>query len=85
MTQDNVLMLPAVLELSQGAALKSELAAAMLIDAGQVQRVTSPVLQLLAAAVAAGARFTAASEALREAAQTLGLTAALNLPGDENV
>ncbi len=80
------LALPAVLDLTTGAELKRELESALVkgcglhIDAGQVQRVTSPCLQILAAAVkgfveAGGPtlRFGAVSPEFWETVSTLGL------------
>ncbi|MGO8713522.1 MAG: STAS domain-containing protein [Rhizomicrobium sp.] len=80
------LALPAVLDLTTGSELKRQLESALVkgcgldIDAGQVQRVASPCLQILAAAaksfVEAGGpalRFGAVSPEFRETVSTLGL------------
>lgn len=83
MTRNSPLTLPAVLDMTHGAELKRELLTTAVIDGSEVQRIASPILQLLAAAVAGGTRFTSASEALRQAAAKLGLTTALNFPGAE--
>jgi hypothetical protein len=61
------------------ATLKEGLAGVTTIDAAAVTRVTTPVLQILLAAVAGGARISGASTPLREATMLLGLAPALGL------
>lgn len=88
------LALPAVLDLTVGAELKRNLESALVkgcgvdLDAGNVQRVSSPCLQVLAAAVAsfreAGGpmlRFGNVSAEFRETASTLGLDEVLGIRG----
>jgi anti-anti-sigma regulatory factor len=54
------------------------------IDAADVQRVTSPCLQVLVAAVRKGAVVTGASSALIETAKLLDLAASLGLKEEGN-
>ena len=75
-----MLTLDPVLDLTKADSLKRQLLEGDgVLDAAAVQRITTPCLALLVAAVAGGARFVAASDALKDAARTLGLTDALGL------
>lgn len=90
-----VLVLPAVLDLTGIAELKVRLEAALtsaqglVADASGVQRVTTPSLQLLAAAKrtfanagGSGLRFKAPSAAFAQAIETLALGPLFELPGE---
>lgn len=71
-----------VLDLTAAADLKQALLEAgsgATIDASAVQRITSPCLQILAAAVQGGARMAPASAALVETAAVLGLLGVLGI------
>jgi anti-anti-sigma regulatory factor len=87
---DTTINLAPVLDLTAADSLKQELLTALAIsgevaiDAGQVQRVSSPCLQVLAAAAQRNARVTNASAAFRETAEALDLAAVLGL-GNANV
>lgn len=85
-------VLPPVADLTAAAPLKSRLEAALAsgsgltVDASAVQRISSPCLQVLAAAVASFATAGGAalaigdpSDAFRETVSVLGLTNALKL------
>jgi len=71
-----VLKLPAILDLTQAAALKAELLAALAkgdgldLDAGDVQRLTSPCAQVLASAVRAFAAAGGPSLVVSNASQS---------------
>jgi anti-anti-sigma regulatory factor len=81
------IILAPVLDLPAAFDLKRELLDAFaggeapVIDASQVQRVTTPGLQILVAAVARGASIRSAPPALTDAAQVLDLMKVLNLEG----
>jgi anti-anti-sigma regulatory factor len=90
-----LLTLPASLDLTAASWLKQNLEKALAegtgldIDAGSVQRVTSPCLQVLAAAVKSfqqvggpAMRFSAVSPAMSEIASVLALEEALSLRGE---
>jgi anti-anti-sigma regulatory factor len=90
-----ILVLPAILDLKAAPDLKRDLEAAretgnpLQVDAGQVQRVSSLCLQLLAAArqdraAETGLEIFAASQVFHEAASGLGLGQALGLAGDRH-
>lgn len=90
---DAPLCLSAVFDSEAAAEMKPALVAALVagkveIDAGQVQRVTSQGLQLLAAAANScrerevGFRIEGPTPAFATAAQTLGLTRTLGLDGE---
>jgi chemotaxis protein CheX len=82
-----ILKLPAILDLTQAQALRSDLIAALVggnevaIDASDVQRVSSPCLQVLAAAAKGGAalRFDAMSDVFAGAVSCLALNGVLGL------
>jgi chemotaxis protein CheX len=85
-----VIKLPAVLDLTTAEALKAMLLAASAspdieIDAGAVQRITSPCLQVFAALAkdtaeaGGGLRFTNVPDAFRETANLIGLSGLLGL------
>ena len=78
------IVLPPVLDVTVAAALKQELLTAFVsgdavIDGGKVERVGALGLQVLVAAVLAGAKLVDSSQMLRDTAGLLGLTAALKL------
>lgn len=77
----NTITLDPVLDLTGAASLKQTLleAGQARIDASAVQRVTTPCLQILLAAVKAGACIETPSQALRDAAITLDLASAMGL------
>lgn len=81
------IILASVLDLPAAFELKRELLNAFaggeapVIDAGQVQRVTTPVLQVLVAGVTRGASICNASPVLTDAARVLDLMKVLNLEG----
>lgn len=83
----HVIKLVPVLDLTAAESLQQELLSAfagggaVTIDASQVQRVSSPCLQVLAAAVRLSAHVTDASPAFGETARTLDLASALGLGG----
>ena len=86
MTQPNsTLVLAPVLDLIQADSLKAQLleafaqGAPVMLDAGAVQRVSSPCLQILVAASRRGAVLVDPSLPLREAAADLDLAAELSL------
>ncbi len=80
-----------VMDLTAADALRTELLAAfdrgepVTIEAGQVQRVSSPCLQVLVAAVRRGATIAHPSTALGEVAGALDLGAALGIEGIAHV
>jgi anti-anti-sigma regulatory factor len=82
---EHIIKLVPVLDLTAAEPLQRELLSAfaeggaVTVDASPVQRVSSPCLQVLAAAVRLGARVTDASPAFDETARTLDLTGALGL------
>ena len=85
------LVLPAVLDLTAAPSLKAELmqasngAAAIAVDAGQVQRISSLCIQLLlAAGQQVELRISPCSDAFKETARGLGLSPALGLTGDSD-
>lgn len=78
------IVLPPVLDLTAAATLKQALLDALLagdvvVHAQNVERIGTPALQLLVAAVVAGARIAEASAALCNTASILGLSTALKL------
>jgi anti-anti-sigma regulatory factor len=81
------LVLAPVLDLTAAPALKHDLLEAfaggdaVTIDAGQVQRIASPCLQLLVAAVVQGASLFNISPAFGDTAGALDLVQALKLEG----
>lgn len=76
-----VLDLPAAVDLKRELLEGFSASATPVIDASQVQRITTPALEVLAAAVRRGASIQGASPALADTAGILGLLAALNLEG----
>lgn len=82
--------LPAVLDSANGGAVKTELAKAMSggaaveVDASAVDRISTPVLQLLTAAIQDGqmVRIDKPSAAFMTAAATIGATERLGLKGE---
>ena len=86
-----LLVMPAVLDLTTADTLKQSLLNALAcgpvveIDAGAVQRITSPCLQVFAAAakglpeIGGTMRFTNVPDIFRETADTLGLSELLGL------
>ena len=86
MTQPNsTLVLAPVLDLIQADSLKAQLleafaqGAPVMLDAGAVQRVSSPCLQVLVAAARRGAVLVNPSVLLREVAAALDLSAELGI------
>ncbi|HWA89410.1 MAG TPA: STAS domain-containing protein [Rhizomicrobium sp.] len=92
-----MLKLPSILDLTVASALKLDLQTALArgegltVDGEEVRRVTSPCLQVLAAAArafaqtgGAGLRIRNASEALRETVAGLALGEAIATGGDAN-
>ena len=82
---EHIIKLVPVLDLTAAEPLRRELLAAfaggasVALDASQVQRVSSPCLQVLVAAARLNARVTGASPAFEETARTLDLVSALGL------
>jgi len=91
-----LLVLPPNFDLTAAAALKADLQCTLAqgegleVDASQVQRVTSPSLQILAAGARAFAqaggpamRISSASEAFSQTVSSLALTSALGIEGKQ--
>ena len=82
---EHIIKLVPVLDLTAAEPLQRELLSAfadggaVTLDASQVQRVSSPCLQVLVAAARLNARVTDASPAFEETARTLDLMGALGL------
>lgn len=91
-----VLVLPALLDLTHAAGLKTTLEEAvrsggdLAVDASAVQRVTTPCLQVLASAMRSYAQlgggalhFREVSPEFADTVRTLGLATMFNIPGGE--